>query len=131
MKTKTEVKHAINWFEIPVKDINRAAKFYSAVFGINMHKEEMSGYKMAIFPGSDHPEDCTVHGALVESQGYEPSDKGALLYLNANPDLSVALGKVEKAGGKILKSKFAIGKYGFIAYLKDTEGNKVALHSEK
>jgi len=43
----------------------------------------------------------------------------------------VALGKVAVAGGIVLKPKFGIGEHGFIAYLKDTEGNKVALHSLK
>ena len=30
---------------------------------------------------------------------------------------------------KVLKPKFSIGEHGHIAFFKDTEGNKVALHS--
>ena len=118
-------KHAISWFEIPAVNISRASKFYSAIFGIEMNNMEWQGAKMAFFPGGKD----TIHGALVESEGYVPSEKGAVVYLNGSPDLNAVLNKVEKAGGKVLKPKFNIGEHGFIAYFKDTEGNKVALHS--
>jgi predicted enzyme related to lactoylglutathione lyase len=36
-----------------------------------------------------------------------------------------------KAGGKILKSKMAIGEFGFISLIMDTEGNTIGLHSRK
>ena len=121
-----EAKHAVNWFEIPVSQIERAAKFYSDIFDIKMEKQEWQGVKMAFFPGGGKD---TVHGALVQGEGYTPSDKGTLVYLNGSPDLSAALSRVEKAGGKVVKPKFAIGEHGFIAYFTDTEGNKVALHS--
>ena len=45
------------------------------------------------------------------------------------PDLSVALSKVEMAGGKIVLPKTSIGHNGFMAHIVDTEGNKVGLHS--
>ena len=121
----TQAKNAVNWFEIPVTDIERARKFYSTILEIQMELMTMGPCKMAMFPGGKD----VVHGALVQTEGYVPSDKGALIYLNANPDLAMALGKVEKAGGKMLKDKFSIGEHGFIAYFKDTEGNKVAFHS--
>jgi predicted enzyme related to lactoylglutathione lyase len=117
--------HAINWFEIPAVNIDRAAKFYGAILGAELKRMEWQGTKMAFFPGE--PE--AVCGALVQGPGYAPSETGTLVYLNASPDLSVALNKVEKAGGNILKPKFSIGEHGFIAYFKDPEGNKVALHS--
>jgi len=54
-----------------------------------------------------------------------------MVYLNGGDDLDVPLGRVEKAGGKILLSKTSIGENGFIAHFTDTEGNKVSLHSMK
>ncbi len=47
----TEVKDAINWFEIPVLDVARAARFYSEILGISMKIESMGPSKMAMFPG--------------------------------------------------------------------------------
>ncbi len=118
-------RHTISWFEIPAADIDRAVKFYSAIFGVKMEQMEWQGVKMAFFPGGQD----LIHGALVKGEGYVPSDKGAVVYLNASPDLNAALNKIEEAGGQVLKPKFGIGEHGFIAYFKDTEGNKVALHS--
>lgn len=82
--------------------------------------------KMGFLPGSMAD---SVGGAVVMTDGYEPSSKGSIVYLNGGNDLSVALGRVETAGGKILMSKTAIGENGFIAHFTDTEGNRVALHS--
>jgi predicted enzyme related to lactoylglutathione lyase len=38
-------------------------------------------------------------------------------------------GRVTKAGGRIEKTKFSIGPYGFISLVYDTEGNMFGLHS--
>jgi len=70
-----------------------------------------------------------VTGGIVEGPGFEPSDKGSLIYLNGGEDLSEPLSRVEEAGGKIVLPKTSIGPNGFMAHFIDTEGNKVALHS--
>jgi predicted enzyme related to lactoylglutathione lyase len=72
-----------------------------------------------------------VGGGIVEGEGFEPSMKGTLVYLNAGKDLSIPLSKVEAAGGKILLPKTSLGGNGFMAHITDTEGNKIALHSLK
>ena len=123
-----ESRNTINWFEIPAADIQRAQKFYSKILGLELFMSHGEGFQMAIFPGHGHE---VVHGALVQGQGYIPSEQGTVVYLNGGADLNQALGKVEAAGGKILKPKFGIGEHGFIAFFRDTEGNKVALHSMK
>jgi len=69
-------------------------------------------------------------GALVKGEGYVPSMDGAVVYLNGGKDLSKVLARVNKAGGKVLLEKtFLSEQAGHIAYFKDTEGNKVGLHS--
>jgi predicted enzyme related to lactoylglutathione lyase len=122
------MKNAINWFEIPVTDFDRAKKFYEALFGAPVADMPSPGFKYGMLP-SDMQEG--VGGALVQAEGYEPSDKGTLIYLNGGEDLAVPLSKVEKAGGKIVMPKTSIGQHGFMAHFLDTEGNKVALHSMK
>ncbi len=123
------MKNMVNWFEIPVKDIERAKKFYEMVFDVKLQDMPMNmeGYRMYVF---EHGKD-TVSGALVQGAGYTPSHDGTLIYMNGGDDLSGALGKVAEAGGKVLQDKFAIGEYGFVAYFEDSEGNKLALHSMK
>ncbi|MBK9177679.1 MAG: VOC family protein, partial [Flavobacteriales bacterium] len=71
-----------------------------------------------------------VGGAIVKSGMHKPSKEGTLVYLNANPDLAESLGRVEKAGGKVLMPKTHISDdIGYMAFFMDTEGNAVAMHS--
>jgi predicted enzyme related to lactoylglutathione lyase len=120
--------NALNWFEIPVTDISRAKKFYEEIFGTEMHQEEMMGMKMAYFPADMM--NGKVGGGLVEGPYYKPSAEGARIYLNANPDLDIVLGKVEAAGGHVAMPKMKISdEIGYMANFMDTEGNLVALHS--
>ncbi len=117
--------NALNWFEIPVTDMNRAQKFYSTIFGIELATmEAMAGFLMAMFPAEDG-----VGGALIRGDGYVPSTVGTVVYLNGGEDLSSVLNKVEGVGGKVLMPKTDIGQHGFVAFFTDTEGNKVGLHS--
>ena len=53
MATVSAKINAVNWFEIPVKDIGRAKKFYEKVFGLELTPEEMGPYKMTFFPWTD------------------------------------------------------------------------------
>jgi uncharacterized protein len=69
-------------------------------------------------------------GCLVKGEEYVPQTDGVIVYLNGGGDLSAPLARLEKAGGKILlKKTFLSEQAGHIAYFKDTEGNKVGLHS--
>jgi uncharacterized protein len=126
----TATANALNWFEISVLDINRAKDFYEKVFNIEMPLQEMMGRKMAYFPSENM--NGKVSGALVESSMHQPGADGAKIYLNGNPDLSAALGNITAAGGQVLMPKTKISdEIGFMAFFLDTEGNAVALHSNK
>lgn len=117
----------LNWFEISVTDITRARKFYETIFSIKMEEVEMMGMKMAYFPFEMNGK---LSGGLVESPMHKPSTDGVKIYFNGNPDLDVALSKVEAAGGKITMPKGKISdEIGYMAFFTDTEGNVVALHS--
>ena len=134
-----EWNHVINWFEIPVTDFDRAKLFYETILDIEMQTMvdssdvEAGPYSMGFF--RDMNDSTAVGGAIVKSNFCKPNkDGGVTVYLNANPDLSVVLGKIEKAGGKITMPKTPIGEnneHGFMAMFIDTEGNVMALHSAK
>ena len=121
--------NALNWFEIPASNINRSKEFYENIFFIKMEINEMDNATMAFFPWESGSGKAT--GALVQSEMHKPSKEGTLVYLNANPNLDPVLKKVEKAGGKVLVPKMDIGEHGFIAFIEDTEGNKVGIHSQE
>lgn len=121
-------RDAISWFEIPVLDMARARKFYETVLTITLNEFQVpgNGPLMAMFPAEGG-----INGALVCMPNfYTPSHHGTLVYLNANPDVQIALNKVPAAGGKVLVPKTLItDEYGFMAVIEDTEGNRVALHN--
>jgi len=122
-------KNAISWFEIPTKDINRAQKFYEAIFQIKMTALDMEQIKMRMFPLEDQ---MGVGGALVYNDKFYKSSttEGPLIYLNGNPDLQTVLDRVEAAGGTIQVPKTMISPdYGHMCIFIDTEGNRIALHS--
>lgn len=126
----TAKENAINWFEISVKDINRAKAFYESIFGIKLEIASMAGVQMAFFPyemGSGKTSGCLAQGNM-----HKPSADGVKLYLNANPDLATPLSKVIDAGGKVLMPKTKItDDIGYMAFIIDTEGNSIGLHSQK
>ena len=121
----------INWFEIPVTDLNRAQRFYETVFGIQLMPMDMPNIKMRVFPVDDLM--TGVSGALTDTGGefHKPSaNEGVLIYLNGNPDVQRVLDKVESAGGKIVVPKTEISpEHGYMAVFIDTEGNRIGIHS--
>ncbi len=121
-------QHAIHWFEIFVTDLDRAVRFYQTMLDIELRPEKEDDRPMAIFASAVEE---GVGGALVRPAGREPTDTGALVYLDANGKLDASLARVERAGGKIVMPKTDIGPPGFIALVRDTEGNVVGLHSER
>ena len=122
------MKNSINWFEIPATNFERAKKFYENLLGAEIQVMPHSEMKYGILPGDMQN---GVTGGLVQGPGFEPSDKGPLIYLNGGEDLSEPLSRVEAAGGTVVLPKTSIGPNGFMAYFIDTEGNKMALHSMK
>jgi predicted enzyme related to lactoylglutathione lyase len=126
-----ELSNALNWFEIPVKDFDRAKKFYEVIFNYEMPETNMGETRMGFFLYD--MQSGKVGGAIVlNKQLLSPSENGSLIYLNAQPDLQIILDRVETAGGTILKPKTIVSEeqnLGYWALMKDTEGNRVALHS--
>lgn len=128
----TTWNHRINWFEIPVSDFTRAKIFYESILNIKIEEHSdtsMGGYTMGFLGGDE--KDQIVTGALVLSKDCIPSDKGTLIYLNANPDLNIIIERINKAGGKIIMPKtFIAPEIGHMSMFIDSEGNKLALHSK-
>jgi len=121
--------NAVNWFEIPVSDSERAKKFYESIFDIKMTTMEMTGFEMVFFPSSANMEG-KVSGALVKGETHKPSVDGVIIYLNANPHIQVIIDRIEANGGTIIMPRTMINEQvGYMAFFIDTEGNRIALHA--
>lgn len=117
----------VNWFEIPVSDMNRAIKFYNQVFDLALTAAEFGPRTFAFFPVQPHTPGAG--GSLASGLPIKPSLDGTTVYLNVE-SIDPMLEKIHKAGGKTLLPRAAIGQHGFIAHFEDSEGNRVALHEQ-
>ena len=117
----------IGWVSIPAADVARAVAFYNRIFGLSLEINEDMGHPMAFLPG-----DRESYGAMGAITGgpTPPGLDGPIVFFACEGDLSDPLGRVEAAGGAVLDPKTPIGPYGFIAQFRDSEGNRIGLHSE-
>ncbi len=115
----------VNWFEIPVKNLANAKKFYESALGVEITESEMGPNKMGWFPMEMGAMGSA--GTLIQGEGYVPSREGSLVYLHVD-QIDPTLEAINAAGGKTLMPRMSIGEHGFIAHFEDTEGNRVALH---
>jgi predicted enzyme related to lactoylglutathione lyase len=118
------------WTDIPVTDLDRAIKFYSAVLGQPVSKQSFENLSYGLLP---HEEQNASGCLCVESDSVgsvnQPSQNGPLIYLSVNGRLDDAVKAVPANGGKVLQEKHQIGEHGFRAVVIDSEGNRIALHS--
>jgi hypothetical protein len=126
-------ENPVVWFEIYVDDLTRAKNFYETVFNFQINEmptpdigEEI---QMLFFP-ADMESKNRASGALVKMEGFSAGNNSTIVYFMSD-DCSIEESRVEKAGGKIFKSKMSIGDYGFIVMATDTEGNMIGIHSMK
>jgi predicted enzyme related to lactoylglutathione lyase len=130
---ETKTSHAMNakhnpvrWFEIYVQDLDRAKAFYEETFQVSFQKLESPDLEMWAFPfDMDAPGGA---GALVKMEGKSSGPGGTIIYFSC-ADCAVEAARAAQHGGRLVKGKFSIGQYGFIAFIEDTEGNVVGLHS--
>lgn len=123
------VKNAINWFEIPVSDFDRAKKFYETIFDFEMPVMEMGDSKMGFLLYNQQEEG--VGGCICSGEGYTPAGHGGVkTYLNGGSDLQIVLNRVAPAGGSVTMEKTQITpEFGYMGFFQDTEGNVLGLHS--
>lgn len=122
------MQNPITWFEIPVTDLDRAIKFYNAVFDGECSEPSNDGTRTtAMLPYGM----IDGGGSLTLTEGFTPSSDGVVIYLHGGDNLQVMLDRVEAAGGKVNYPKTDMGgDMGFLATFIDTEGNTLGLFSQ-
>ena len=122
--------NAVGWFDIYVKDLDRAVDFYESVLDTKLEEtsDPTSETQMMSFPG-----DMTVYGAagaLVKTDHCSPGPGGTQIYFSVE-DCKIQEARVTDSGGTVVRPKFSIGKFGFVALCQDTEGNMIGFNSMK
>lgn len=120
--------NAVNWFEIPATDFERAVGFYEGLLGVELKREMFGGTD----PNGVFPYESGVGGAVVHAPYAKPGNDGVIIYLNARNSavLDRALAQTEALGGAVIMPRMSIGPNGDVATIRDTEGNRVGLHIE-
>ena len=124
----TPNRNPVGWFEIYVQDMARAKTFYEKTLEVTFEKLESPDIEMWAFPFN--MEAPGAAGALVKMAGKDSGTGGTIIYFSC-ADCAVEAGRAAQNGGKVVKEKFSIGQYGFIAFVEDTEGNVIGVHSIK
>lgn len=119
------MKHNIAWFDVPVTDLDRAIRFYSAVLGSAVTKEKSGSIPIGMLPTPDGQK----MGCLVSGNQAEPSLSGVMIWFDVDGRLKESVAAAAANGGKILGDIHAIGEFGFRAEVQDSEGNRIALYS--
>lgn len=113
----------VAYFEIPVRDLDRAQAFYERVLDVVLERQIVDGYEMALFPWVEGAAGAT--GALARGDVYVPSRSGALVYFTVT-DIEATVHRGQADGAAILYPIKTVPA-GRVAELEDTEGNRMAL----
>ncbi|HWH81934.1 MAG TPA: VOC family protein [Burkholderiaceae bacterium] len=122
-------RSALHWFEIPVRDLDRAQAFYEAVLATTIRRETIAPNQLGLFAYDE----AGVGGCLIAGESAPaPATTGSLVYLDGGASLDATLARVAAAGGRITTPKVQLpGDMGVFAHITDTEGNRVGLHAPR
>jgi len=112
----------IVWADIPVTDLKRAVDFYAAV----------TDQAVSLMPGAE--DTVAVIGDAMSGVsadlyvGGTPSHDGPTVYLASGGDIDAMVARAVEAGGKVLEAKAFMGDMiGWLAFIEDTEGNRIGI----
>lgn len=130
MTTTTQVSpraNVINWFEIPVTNIEKAIAMYEAMLDTKLALSDFEGVPHAVMDNGDH---SSTSGALI-SDPKRPPGRGAstVIYLNAKDGVGRCLSRAVEAGARVVRPLTEIGPHGTIALIEDLDGNVIGLHA--
>ena len=121
--------NVIVWADIPVTDLERARKFYEHVLGTPV--AGMPGMEQfPILRSPESPDQMDVSADLAAGEIKPSVDHGVTIYLNSNGDIDGMLARAAEAGGVVLMQKKLMENVGWMAFFKDSEGNRIGIHQQ-
>lgn len=122
----------VNWFEIPVTNLDKAADLYAATLGLTLKREVFFGVPHAILMRAEGAGDPGVTGALISDAKRAPRQGvGTVVYLHAQDGVPACLARAVEAGAKVVQPTTDIGPFGTIAQIEDFDGNIIGLHQPR
>src|SRR5207237_6773344 len=102
------------WTDIPVTNLDRAIKFYSAVLGNEVKKLAEGGTEYGLLPhGEQNASGCLCVRSDSGGVNNTPSANGPLIYLLVEGRLNEAVEAARANGGTILRARKQIGAHDF------------------
>ena len=120
--------NAVGWFDLYVKDMNRAAEFYETILNQKLTPMEDPTNETEMMSFASDMNAYGAGGALVKSKHGKPGPGGTAVYFSVK-DCSIQESLIEKSGGKVIRPKFSIGEFGWVTLCQDTEGNLIGFNS--
>ncbi len=126
-------RNVVGWFEIPVSDMDRAVKFYNDLFGFSLEASPFGGDQIAMFPADFEKDPPGAAGCLYKGKDAIPGSSGTIVYFTSpSGDCANELKKAHELGAKVIMEKTEIPDgHGFFTLIQDSEGNRIAIHSQQ
>jgi len=118
-------------FEIPFDDKEKCTEFYKKVFSWEIQDMPEMNYTIARSCEVDDKQMAKEVGAINGGMFKRADDlKSPMLTINVS-SIDETLDSVKENGGEVVREKSEVGDMGYIAYIKDSEGNVVGLWQDK
>lgn len=123
--TPSSLPLAVNWFEIAVSDLEKAARLYEAAFDTKLERTVFAGIPHAIFKDGER-----AMGALILADTNRPARGGhsTVLYLQVT-NVKAAIGRATEAGATLVLPETSLGPQGTYALIADHDGNVSGFHT--
>jgi predicted enzyme related to lactoylglutathione lyase len=115
-------------FEIHASEPAKLAEWYRELFGWKMQHLAHLDYWLVDTSEGQEP---GINGGILKRQGPKPVDGqavNAFMCTVSVPSLDSYFARAQKMGGSVALPKMAIPGVGYVAYVKDPDGNIFGLH---
>lgn len=116
-------------FEIHASDPNKSIVFYQALFGWRFERYPIPGVYYGVITGDEKTPG--INGGLIQRMGPPPVDGAPVNAWTVTVDVAnidTTFAKALELGGHEALPKMAIPHVGYVAYIKDVDGNIIGLH---
>ncbi len=114
-------------FEIHAADTARARRFYEGLFGWTFQQWPGGDQEYWLITTGPADQAGGINGGLVKRKGSEPLEQqpvnGYVCTVGPVEDVDAVVHRAVSLGGSVAQPKVPIPGIGWLAYMKDSEGN--------